>query len=386
MSVAEPADRAIITADPDSEGPAMEELSRALFAPSSERPIARRPKALRREGSERSPLADMRLHPRRLGPGIFLVSPPGTFEAFAAALRRTPPIFIRHVQPVHREILIAGRMADVDLLAATAVALAPRLTAEQSFSVQTRLLPDGHASGHEGSHPGFPFARFDLNERLSEALAEASEAPLDVRQPDRVLSVLVTRETGFLGVSRVQDNLSSWAGGAIRFAREPGQVSRSEFKLLEALQVFGLELPSSGRALDLGASPGGWTRLLRRSGLQVSAVDPGDLDSRLAGDPGIRHVRVLAQEYRCGHGEFDVIVNDMRMDARDSARLMLGFAPCLSSSGWIVMTLKLPQHMPAQTAHQAMELLLRRYRLLGARQLYHNRSEITVALTRGDEK
>ena len=70
----------------------------------------------------------------------------------------------------------------------------------------------------------------------------------------------------------------------------------------------------------------------------------------------------------------------MRMDARDSARLMLDYAPCLAAEGWAVMTLKLPQRSPEQVAHQAIDLLLRRYQLLGARQLFHNRSEITVAL------
>jgi 23S rRNA (cytidine2498-2'-O)-methyltransferase len=73
------------------------------------------------------------------------------------------------------------------------------------------------------------------------------------------------------------------------------------------------------------------------------------------------------------------------MDARDSARLMLDLEPCLSVEGWAVATLKLPQRGAAQVAHQAIGLMLRRFRLLGARQLYHNRSEITVALRRRDE-
>jgi 23S rRNA (cytidine2498-2'-O)-methyltransferase len=75
-----------------------------------------------------------------------------------------------------------------------------------------------------------------------------------------------------------------------------------------------------------------------------------------------------------------VIVNDMRMDARDSARLMLDYAPCLAPEGFALMTLKLPHQQPERVVHQAIGLLLRRYELRGARQLFHNRSEITVAL------
>jgi 23S rRNA (cytidine2498-2'-O)-methyltransferase len=224
-----------------------------------------------------------------------------------------------------------------------------------------------------------------VNERLAAALREATGAPLDVRAPQQVLSVLATPGAGYLGLSRAEENLSAWAGGGIRFAREPDQVSRSEFKLLEAISVFHLSVPAAGSALDLGASPGGWTRLLRKAGLQVTAVDPGDLDPRVAADPGVRHVHAMAQEFRCRPDEYAVIVNDMRLDARDSARLMLDFAPCLASEGWAVMTLKLPHRSQEQVARQAVELLLRRYQLLGARQLYHNRSEITVALQRSGE-
>lgn len=335
----------------------------------------------------------------RLAPGLFRIDLPGSFEEQAAACRSKPPIFIRHLQPVQAELPITREAADLDSLGAAALELAPRLEAQRPFSVQTRLV--GSRSGEEAketrssgsdscsvSEPSslrYPYGRFDINERLSQALIEATGAPLDVRAPEQVLSVLVTPDRGYLGVSRVEDNLSGWAGGAIRFAREPDQVSRSEFKLLEALVQFGLTLPEQGRALDLGAAPGGWTRILRRSGLDVTAVDPGDLDLRVASDPGVRHIRTTAQEYRCRRGEFQVIVNDMRMDGRDSARLMLDYAPCLAAEGLAIMTVKLPHGAPEQVAHQAIGLLLRRYTLLGARQLYHNRSEITVALRRREE-
>ena len=138
----------------------------------------------------------------------------------------------------------------------------------------------------------------------------------------------------WLGCQRRSQNLSDWAGGARRFAREEGQVSRSEFKLLEAFEVFDIKLPPRGVALDLGASPGGWTRVLRQHGQYVTAVDPGALDERVASDPGVRHKRMTAEAYL--HDEpdqFDVIVNDMRMDGRDSARLMVTYARLLYPHG-----------------------------------------------------
>jgi 23S rRNA (cytidine2498-2'-O)-methyltransferase len=352
-------ERAILTAAPESEGPALADLRRVTPPPS----------------------------PERLARGLFLLALPETFARFSHRLREAPLLFIRHIQPVQYEVPLTGEPQDLDRLVAAALDLAPRLQADRTYSVQTRLLttsgsePPSPADQKPNTQHPTPLSRFEINERLAIALTGSTGAVLDVRRPEQVVSVLATPSVAFLGISLAEENLSSWAGGAIRFAREPDQVSRSEFKLLEALEVFHLALPEAGRALDLGASPGGWTRVLRRAGLAVTAVDPGELDPRLREDPGIHHIRSLAQEYRCREDEYAVIVNDMRMDARDSSRLMLDFAPCLATGGLAVLTLKLPERAPDAVAHQAIGLLLRRFDLLGARQLYHNRSEITVALS-----
>jgi len=366
-------ERVILTAAPESEHAALGELRR-------EGVYAYRCAAVQEESfpHRHTPTSEHRAPgPCRLAPGILRFDLPGTFTELAAAFRERPPIFIRHLQPVDREVALAGDLGDLERLEEAALELAARLDPGRSFSVQTRLLSS--LVPHPSSLPP-PYGRFEVNERLAATLRAATGVPLDVRAPEQVLSVMVTPAVGSVGLSRVEDNLSAWAGGAIRFAREPDQVSRSEFKLLEALRVFHLSLPASGSALDLGAAPGGWTRRLRSAGLAVTAVDPGDLDPRVVAVPGVRHVRATAQEFHCRRGEYAIIVNDMRMDARDSARLMLDYAPCLAAEGWALMTLKLPQRSPEQVAHQAIDLLLRRYQLLGARQLFHNRSEITVAL------
>ena len=120
-------------------------------------------------------------------------------------------------------------------------------------------------------------------------------------------------------------------------------MSRAEFKLLETMSVFEFELPNKGCALDIGASPGGWTGLLAERGLQVDAVDPGDLDQRIKSNRLVRHLRKRIQEYSPGQKRFAVIVNDMKMDARDSVDIMLRFGPHLAPDGLAIMTLKLPK-------------------------------------------
>src|SRR5207248_6285352 len=148
-----------------------------------------------------------------------------------------------------------------------------------------------------------------------------------------VISLLCSFEKAYAGISLARENLSDWPGGMRHFAQTPEQISRAEFKLLEALELFGLTLPSQGQVLDLGAAPGGWTRLLLEAGMSVVAVDPAKLDSRLARHPRLEHYRGYAKEYLeeaiNRRRKFDVITNDMRMDAREAGRLLAEASVCL---------------------------------------------------------
>jgi 23S rRNA (cytidine2498-2'-O)-methyltransferase len=308
-----------------------------------------------------------------LAPGIGRAATDLEWDRLAATLRRRPPLFVRHVCPVQVTVRLAGSRQDLDLLSDAAATLKPSLNPSLSFSVQTRILADQTVYG-----------RFNVNERLA-AVLSADGAAIDVRQPAQVLSVVCTLDQGYLGLSQTADNLSDWAGGERRFKREQGQVSRSEFKLLEAMELFGLEFPSGGQGLDLGAAPGGWTRVMRRHAMRVVAVDPAQLHPILASDPVVEHVRQLAHSFltnpRYADLRFDVILSDARMDARDSARLMVMAADRLRRDGWALVTLKLPQRDMAEIAIRAIRILRPRYFVVGARQLFHDRSEITVALT-----
>ncbi len=308
---------------------------------------------------------------RWLAPGVGLAALGRAWDAFAEGVRSRPPVFCRHICPVQAMASLPGDASDLGRLEQAAAALLPLLDAGLSFAVQTRLLDEAP-----------PLSRFDVNNRLADLIVSHGCA-LDVRRPQQVLSVALAQGRGYLGVSPVQDNLGDWAGGERRFRREPDQISRAEFKLLEAIELFGLALPEGGLGLDLGAAPGGWTRILRQQGLRVVAVDPADLDPRLAADAGVQHVRSLAQGYLQQRGpSFDILLNDMRMDALDSARLTLAAMERLHPQGWALLTLKLPQQGMGRVAAEALALLDGHSSILGARQLFHNRNEVTVALGR----
>lgn len=116
----------------------------------------------------------------------------------------------------------------------------------------------------------------------------------------------------------------------------------------------------------------------------VLAIDPGDLHPSLTDNWGIHHKRTTAEQYLrtlTPQSKFDVLVNDMRMDAWKSAQVMTSYARYLTPKGIAIMTIKLPQHMPERVLSDAFTHLEQRYAVVGARQLFHNRNEITVHLT-----
>lgn len=305
---------------------------------------------------------------------------------FRRAVAETRPIFVRHLAPVQAVIKLTNTEADLERLA-VALAELPAfsmLERGQRFSVQSRLLQSNEGGIQRAYSSG------KLNKLLAEAIMEETGAVEEIKRPDIVVSLLCTQERAYMGISLARENLSAWPGGMRHFAQTPEQISRAEFKLLEALETFGVTLPTRGRALDLGAAPGGWTRLLLDAGMRVVAVDPAKLDPRLVRRPNLTHYRGYAETYLEEFADqrqlFDVITNDMRMDAREAARLLLQMRYFLRHDGFIISTLKLPHATasidPLRNLREATSLLSRSFDIVQAKQLFHNRQEVTIIAAR----
>lgn len=305
----------------------------------------------------------------RLGAGIWGITAV-PFSSLVSEWQQQPPIFVRHICPVNLSVPLSGPAFDVAEVAQTVGhELAGWLAPDLPFSVQSRLL------GQTAVKP------FDLNTAVAEVVQYMSRAPLQPQVPQQILSIVVTDGQLLAGVSLAAHNLSDWAGGMHRFAREEGQISRAEFKLLEACQTLGLVLPTGGTAIDLGAAPGGWTRVLRQHGLRVTAVDPAELHPSLADDKQVQHYRMRADLYlKRKPAPVDLLVNDMRQDAQDSVALMVAYAAYLKPDGQALMSLKLPEKARPLLIPDCLDKLQRRYKIAAARQLFHNRHEITVYL------
>ena len=274
-------------------------------------------------------------------------------------------IFIRHIFPVQL-------IASLDIAVADLVALCSSFPKDKAFSLQMRCTDAVR-----------PLALLLKTEEdlLAQGYIKDDACPV------WVLSLVIHHNEVYAGVSYTADNLSSWNGGMHRLKKDDHFISRAEFKLQEALSVFAVDIQAKGAktALDLGAAPGGWSKVLLDQGMHVTAVDPAALSDALVSHPNLVHVQSVAQKLisqkEANSRTFDLIANDMRMDMMESCKIMLDMVPLLTPGGLAVMTLKLPRSHWYKNTKRALSLLEKSYTIQGVRQLFHNRSEVTVVMT-----
>lgn len=278
----------------------------------------------------------------------------------------SPPIFLRHIQPVQLE----QNAEDMDQ-AVREVSAFLRNRKElhgAAVSLQVRKADDSLWQDSAGK----------LRETLAEMLSDLG-ADFVVQDPEWIISIFVAGSMLYAGISRPSDNLSDWSGGAIRFQREEGQISRAKFKLLEAEQSFGIDFTAFHKALDIGAAPGGWTSFLLERGLQVTAVDPAVMHESLQGHPALRILRKNASEVQFKDEEFDLLVCDMSWSPKQMVKLVKELLPSLAAGGTAVITVKLMHKKPMAliddviSSFEQAEMQVQR-----AKQLFHNRDEITL--------
>ncbi|HVJ20707.1 MAG TPA: SAM-dependent methyltransferase [Polyangiaceae bacterium] len=305
---------------------------------------------------------------QRLGPELGALSGP-TVRDVADACARQDIVFARHLT-VEQCRLEGAEANDVE---AMVQATASAVSDQQPGALALQVWSSGT--------PRFDYNGGALFTSVRDALTAAGYEVTRAGQAN-VLSCCVVPNRVCIGLNELRHSLADWPGGKVRLARSDERTSRAEFKLEELFKLCPVAV-SGGRALDLGASPGGWTRVLRRLGFEVVAVDPGELEQHVASDRGVRHVRQTAGEYlRASTESFRIVTNDMRMDPVRSCNVMLQAADRLAPGGLIVITLKLGDGRPVQTVRQSLTLLREAYDVLFARQLHHNRREVTVLARR----
>lgn len=307
-----------------------------------------------------------------LGPDLAVFEDEGVSVALLAeTIREQMLVFPRHlfrgVAEIPREaVMDLDALGEIALDAWNQLPMPPKVALQvwQSGEVQT------------------PYRNDQLWHRLANALAEDNVRVVR-GGANHILSACQVAEGLILGSNGVGVALSDWPGGMVQLAKPKGQISRSEFKLEEIIRTGLAELPTNCDALDLGAAPGGWTRILLNRGLRVWAVDTGKLDPRLQDKPGLTYIPMLSGPFLAANTQmFDLVVNDMRMEPLLSAHVMNSAARFVPEGGMGVMSIKLPPGAPLRVIDDTVRALRRGWSVQTVKQLFHNRHEVTAILRR----
>jgi len=141
----------------------------------------------------------------------------------------------------------------------------------------------------------YSFTRHRRAKLIEERLPSVSAKPLlfPAEAPTAPLgSWTLLDEATILAAARCS---SPFPNGEVRFVEDKeGPPNRAYLKLWEALTLARRRPAPGERCLDLGASPGGWTWVLAKLGVQVIAVDKAPLDPAIAALPGVEERRLSA--------------------------------------------------------------------------------------------
>ncbi len=230
-----------------------------------------------------------------------------------------------------------------------------------------------------------------LEKALRDSGRLKGDIPNQVEQPPRLHVFFPDKSSALIGTSDPHNSAKSLMGIA-RQSMPPEAPSRSTLKLAEAIEVFmdrseQTRLLRQGmQAVDLGAAPGGWTWQLVKRGIRVTAVDNGPMKGILLKHPLVTHLKQDGFKYE-PHRAVDWLVCDM-VEQPSRVATLIGdwFAAGLTRNA--IFNLKLPMKQRIQALDSALGGIRKRlddeginFRM-SAKQLYHDREEITVFLTR----
>lgn len=182
------------------------------------------------------------------------------------------------------------------------------------------------------------------------------------------------------GVLLTSVALSLFPGGIQRVRRSQDAPSRSASKLSEALAWLGHGPQGGEDCVDLGAAPGGWSQVLAERGCSVLAVDMGRLAPGLS--RRIKHVRQNAFDYE-PEAPVDWLCCDMAYRPLEVAGLLARWGR-RRWARFVIANIKLPMKQRVAMLARVREILESGgWTGLRARQLYHDRDEVTLFAWRG---
>lgn len=169
--------------------------------------------------------------------------------------------------------------------------------------------------------------------------------------------------------------------------------SRSALKLEEAFHVFIPDeewddrLRGGLKAVDLGACPGGWTYQLVKRSMFVYAIDNGKMAQTLLDSGQVRHYKEDGFKFEPDRNNIYWLVCDMVEKPSKISKLIAKWV----INGWCretIFNLKLPmkkRYIEVSSILESMSEEFKEHNInvqIQAKQLYHDREEVTVHIQR----
>ncbi len=276
-------------------------------------------------------------------------------------------IFVKHLMPVMKSgIVIEKEMFFENLLEEVIKIVELK---NEKFAVQCRIKKGDGA-----------FSAKDVEVFLGTYFEKNGAVPAFVETESviKIISVFIFEKEYYIGFSTNVENLNYHCDEYRLFSKNGRQVSRAENKLKEAIAKFKIPLIKNGMALDIGAAPGGWSLVLADYGYHVLAVDPGNLKESVLNNPLIKHFKGRIEDLKINE-QFDMIVNDMNVDPKETSLIMNQIASLLKKDGIVILTLKLPIKS-TNLIFETISILEEQYQVVAIKSLFHNRQEVTLVL------
>lgn len=188
------------------------------------------------------------------------------------------------------------------------------------------------------------FCRQEVEPTVCEPWRSLAGSQRAARVGELVADVIVAADQTWLGIHRHDRDRGREPGGVVAAILPADAPSRAYAKIEEAIGWRELPLAAGQIALEIGAAPGGAVLALARRGLEVYAVDTGELAPHVAALPSVHHLmkKVGALRWEELPPRVDWLLVDVNLAPQvalhEVARLMPRLAPTLRGA---VFTLKL---------------------------------------------
>ncbi|MGC1181795.1 SAM-dependent methyltransferase [Legionella sp.] len=187
--------------------------------------------------------------------------------------------------------------------------LEPQIVTFQSISEAVKILRQAGKFWY--LHPISHIRRSHLiEEQLRRYTILTRHFPIEQEIPSIGAFSLLDQNTLVFSAKR----LRQWPQGACYFIEDKiNPPNRAYLKLWEALTLLGRYPQTDDLALDLGASPGGWTYVMHSLGAKVTAVDKAPLDPKIAKLTGVTclHQSAFAIEPTVLQQAYDWVLSDV---------------------------------------------------------------------------